>query len=147
MRLPYKYPYVSIFILGYYFLEHEGYYYKLRNYFGYSQKQNINYVITLADDSLQNLKNTPGRKTFVYYWRQKDDEKINFYQELARHFKEKYRSPIMFTERFCNEDEKICIENKTPFYAIMKEGEVLSVLQGDIEKKGMKKRLHEFNKL
>jgi hypothetical protein len=82
----------------------------------------------------------------VLYWKEKDEAYMDNYMKLARHFKEKYRSPIMFTERFCSENDLVCKENTSPFYVTMKDGQILEVLSGQLDKKNFKKKLHELTK-
>ena len=162
MKAPYKYPYISIFILSYYFLEHEGYYYKLRSYFGYSVDDKINYVISIKDDNLQNIIQAPGRKAIVYYSgssrasqtelpktagnASSEDSQSEIFKKLARSYKEKLRSPLLFAEKPCTPNEELCSKYTTPFLAYYFEGKFKSVWTGEFTKKKVKKSIREFNK-
>lgn len=162
MKAPYKYPYISIFILSYYLLEHEGYYYKLRNYFGYSVDSKVNYVIPIKDENLPNIIKAPGRKAVVYYSSNSqavpteeskklenspsEDSQSEIYKKLARSYKEKLRSPLIFAEKACTTTEELCTKYAAPFLAFFFEGSLKSVSTGEFSKKKVKKSIREFNK-
>lgn len=146
MRAPYKYPYISIFILGYYFLEHEGYYYKLRSFFGYSVDEKINYVISLEKGGSTNLTKAPGRKSLIHYWDVQNAEHSEIFKKLARSYKEKLRSPLIFADKPCSPDDEICKQHFKPFIAYYFEGTVQSTLDGEFNKKKIKKFIKGINK-
>lgn len=138
MRVPYKYPYLSIFIIGYYLLEHEGYYYRIKEFFGYSDNEAISYVVELNLDNIGMRTKAPGRKAVVYAYQQYQEEEIKTFAKIARKYKEKLRSPLVFGEIQCTEEIEICKSADKPFLAFVNEGVVTKISKGVIEKKKVK---------
>lgn len=55
VSLPYKYPYLTIFIVGYYIFEHLGYYYKIRNWLGFKEVNEISYLVPFTSETYGKL--------------------------------------------------------------------------------------------
>ena len=144
MRAPYKYPYLSIFILGYYFLEHEGYYYKLRNYFGYSETDEVNYVVSMTDKNFDGITKAPGRKSIVFFHNNKNQQEMQEFKNLARKAKENLRSALVFGEFLCEGEKLLCNNLETPSVLMLSEGNVVNTYSGPIQKKKLKKLLKNY---
>jgi hypothetical protein len=141
MRAPYKYPYLSIFILSYYFLEHEGYYYKLKKYFGSSENTSASYIIRFNDENFSSLAKAPGRKALVYFYDSPDESQILALQKIARSYKEKLRSPIIFADVQCGKGLGVCENVPRPCLAFFHEGDMIKRTNEQISKKVVKKIL------
>ena len=141
---PYKYPYLSIFILGYYFLEHQGYYYRLRSWMGYPEVDQINYLIKLTLDSFAKFSSVPNRKMFLYLHDTEDPALRNEFNKTARKAKEKKRSPVMFCEVDCSENRSLCCKigiDKYPSFVVMNQDKVVGTYSGPFSKRKLLKFL------
>ena len=143
MRLPYKYPYLSIFIVGYYLLEHEGYYYKLKKHFGYSDPDNISYVIKFDQNNLDLMTKAPGRKVVVYAHESLKENEMKLYSKIAKRYKETLRSPIIFGEMLCNDEIEVCRSSSRPFLMLFHEGKIERITEGVVDKKKIKHIIKE----
>ncbi|CAG9311941.1 unnamed protein product [Blepharisma stoltei] len=137
MKAPYKYPYISMFVIGYYFLEHQGYYYKLRKYFGYPEVDEINYVVSMTPEKLVKLGKVPNRLMLLYCYQNEKEEEIKEIKSVARKSKEKKRSPILFGEINCKENDQACKEmslKSFPSLVLLKEGQSIGDYTGPLIK-------------
>jgi thioredoxin-like negative regulator of GroEL len=143
MRAPYKYPYLSIFILGYYFLEHEGYYYRIRSLFGYSETDDVSYVISMNQDNFNSMTKVPGRKSLIYFYKQIDQQHLIEFKKVAKKSKEKLRSPVVFGEVNCEYARDVCDKLNLPTFAFLVQGNVLDYYNGVVEKRKIVKFLNK----
>jgi len=142
MKAPYKYPYLSIFILGYYFLEHEGYYYKLRKYIGYPEVDEINYVVSLDDQKLSKLSSASNREMLLYCYTNPDQTHLSQLNKAAEKAKVKKRSPVLFGELDCTENtcQNLGVSS-LPALVYLKEGTPTAYYTNSLEKKKILKFL------
>ena len=142
MKLPYKYPYVSIFIVSYYLLEHEGYYYKLRDYFGYPTTTEISSLVSLTSSNFDSITKAPGRKSLIFLNRSSEQTQKSEFNRIARKYKEKLRSPILFAETTCEESLRVCDKEYSLFsLLLLNEGEVTKSTSDPVSKKAVKRML------
>ena len=139
MRVPYKYPYLSIFIIGYYLLEHEGYYYRLKEYFGFFKSDSISYVVQLNQHNFDTMTKAPGRKAIIYIHKDYQEEHITEFQKIARKYKEKLRSSLLFGEVMCDERIEICLNSPIPSLLYLNEGKIIKSFSGSVDKKVIKR--------
>lgn len=133
MKAPYKYPYISMFIIGYYFLEHQGYYYKLRKYFGYPEVDEISYLVNLNPEKISKIGSIPNRLMLIYGHKNADEQHLHEMKSVARKCKEKKRSQIIFGEIDCDEYPDTCKGLgfvKDENLAFIKEGKVITDYSG-----------------
>ena len=108
MRAPYKYPYISIFIIGYYLLEHQGYYYRLRKYLGYKEVDEIDYVVHLDLEKFNKLAAGPSRRMLMHCYTESHEVTQRVFNKTAMKAKEKQRSPVIFSDVDCREQTALC---------------------------------------
>lgn len=144
MRVPYKYPYVSMFIISYYLLEHQGYYYKLRKYFGYKEIDEIDFIVRLNQEKFRKMAHGTDRKMLVYCGEREEEEEVyrNF-NKAARTAKEKKRSPVVFSYLNCQKDMEMCMKlnSKVPSMTYLYEGEIVKTFDGPFTKRKILKFL------
>lgn len=110
MRRPYKYPYLTVLILGYYWLEHEGYYYKIRGWLGYKDDEELSYVMPLGPQSLDKLRAIPGRQLLLLTSAHSDPALDSELRKAAKKAKERKQSPVIFSTFNCQEFSTYCQE-------------------------------------
>ncbi len=101
VKLPYKYPYLTIFIVGYYTFEHLGYYYKIRRWLGYREVEKPSYLIQLSNESLTRFN--AMAPMFVHLL--KGDvvgEEREMLEKAARKAKERKRSGVVYGTLDCS---------------------------------------------
>jgi hypothetical protein len=101
VKLPYKYPYLTVFIVGYYTFEHLGYYYKIRKWLGYKEVEKPSYLIDLTDASLGRL----NAMAPMFVWLSQNAVTGETREELekaARKAKERKRSGVIYGAIDCN---------------------------------------------
>lgn len=146
----YKYPYLSIFIVGYYLLEHQGYYYKLREIFGYSEDDEVNYLVPVNRQAFTQLAKAPDRK-FMLLMRTDTSQPQALVEakQAAKKAKERLCSPIIFGEVDCGADTEFCKElgqQRPTEFVYVDGGKTREHLQGEIEKKTVLKFLKHIQR-
>mmetsp|Transcript_12965 Transcript_12965/g.24080 ORF Transcript_12965/g.24080 Transcript_12965/m.24080 type:complete len:150 (+) Transcript_12965:1258-1707(+) len=135
----YKYPYLSIFIVSYYLLEHQGYYYSLRRLFGYAEQDDVNYLVPINKSAFTQLAKAPDRKFILaLHSGSTASEALAEAKKAAKKAKERKCSPVLFGEVDCDLEGEFCRElgYKSPSEIVLVEGgKVSQSLTGEIDKK------------
>jgi hypothetical protein len=135
----YKYPYLSMFIVGYYLFEHQGYYYRLRELLGHAEDEEVNYLIPLNRQSFTQLAKAQDRK-FMLLMHPGDAQApaLTEMKKAAKKAKERKCSPVLFGEVNCSNEAEFCSElgrvHPTELIFVEK-GQAKQALEGEIDKK------------
>ena len=141
MRAPYKYPYISIFIVSYYLLEHEGYYYKLRSYLGYKEINEIDYVVHMDPEKYQKLSSGPNRTLLLHCFSQFNSESARVFNVAAMKAKERKRSPVIFGDIDCSAYGDLCasLSDVVPSAVLVRNQAPVSAYTGQFNKRKLLK--------
>ena len=133
MQRPYKYPYLTVLILGYYWLEHEGYYYKIRDWLGYKEEDELSFVMPLGPQALAKLSAVPGRQIVVLSRNAKEEPVETEVRKAAKKAKERKQSPVLFGSVDCSQFSDFCKEKgwaEYPQLTYIRDGAQLRTFSG-----------------